>query len=95
MLLLALHIIVLLFISLYDILISYRYFSRQKGQHTMQIAPVHTTVTHRQLYKTIFYITPGGELIAVLGNIHMMISPEEATACFFSAFWTARLRIVN
>lgn len=48
----------------------------------MQIAPVPTTVTRRQLCKTIFYMTPGGELIAVLGNAHMIVSPEEAIACF-------------
>ena len=48
----------------------------------MQIAPAPTSLTSKQLCKTIFYMTPGGELIAVLGNAHMIVSPEEATACF-------------
>jgi hypothetical protein len=48
----------------------------------MQIAPAPTTVTRRQLCKTIFYATPEGQLVAVLGNTHMLVSPAEATACF-------------
>jgi hypothetical protein len=48
----------------------------------MQIAPASTTVTRRQLCKTIFYATPEGQLVAVLDNTHMIVSPEEATACF-------------
>ena len=48
----------------------------------MQIASAPNTVTRRQLCKTIFYATPEGQLVAVLGNAHMLVSPEEATACF-------------
>lgn len=48
----------------------------------MLIAPAPTTVARRQLCKTIFYTTPEGQLVAVLGNTHMLVSPEEATACF-------------
>ena len=48
----------------------------------MQIVPAPTTVTRRQLCKTVFYATPEGQLVAVLGNTHVLVSPEEATACF-------------
>jgi hypothetical protein len=54
----------------------------RKDLPDMQIAPTPTTVTRRQLCKTIFYATPEGQLVAVLGNAHMLVSPEEATACF-------------
>ncbi len=40
----------------------------------MQIAPAPTAVTRRQLCKTIFYATPEGQLVAVLGNTHMIVS---------------------
>ncbi len=48
----------------------------------MQIALAPTAVTRRQLCKTIFYATPEGQLVAVLGNTHMLVSPEEAMQCF-------------
>lgn len=48
----------------------------------MQIAPTPTALTRKQLCKTIFYATPDGQLVAVLGNAHMIVSPEEAEACF-------------
>ena len=48
----------------------------------MQIAPASKTIVRQQLCKTIFYATPGGQLVAVLGNTHMIVSPEEAAQCF-------------
>ncbi len=48
----------------------------------MQIAAASSSLTRKQICKTIFYATPEGQLVAVLGNTHMIVSPEEATACF-------------
>ena len=48
----------------------------------MQIAPAPTSLIREQLCKTVFYATPEGQLVAVIGNTHMLVSPEEATACF-------------
>jgi len=48
----------------------------------MQQAPATNPLTRKQLCKVTFYSTPEGALIAVLGNSHMAVSPEEATACF-------------
>lgn len=48
----------------------------------MQQAPVRSSVTRKQICKTIFYATLEGQLVAVLDNTHMIVSPEEATACF-------------
>lgn len=48
----------------------------------MKLAPAPTALTRKQICKTIFYATPDGQLVAVLGNTHMIVSPEEATECF-------------
>lgn len=56
--------------------------SAEKGLHIMQLAPTSSSFTRKQICKTIFYVTPEGQLVAVLGNTHMLVSPEEATACF-------------
>lgn len=48
----------------------------------MQLAPAPTTIIRRQICKTIFYATPEGQLVAVLGNTHMIVTPDEAAECF-------------
>jgi GH24 family phage-related lysozyme (muramidase) len=48
----------------------------------MQQAPTATLLTRKQICKTIFYTTPDGQLMVVPGNTHLIVSPEEATACF-------------
>jgi len=54
----------------------------RKDSPDMQIAPATSALTRKQICKTIFYATPEGQLVAVLGNTHMLVSLEEATACF-------------
>ncbi|MEO8970068.1 MAG: hypothetical protein ABI406_00535 [Ktedonobacteraceae bacterium] len=48
----------------------------------MQIVPTSSSLTRKQICKTIFYATPEGQLVAVPGNTHMIVSPEEVTVCF-------------
>ena len=48
----------------------------------MLVAPTSSSLTRKQICKTIFYAAPEGQLVAVLGNTHMLVSPEEAAACF-------------
>ena len=57
----------------------------------MQLAPAPATITRRQICKVFFYSTPDGELVAVLGNTHMIVTPEEATQCFQRLLDSAQL----
>ena len=57
----------------------------------MQIVSTPTLSTRKQLCKVIFYSTPEGNLVAVLGNTHVQVTPEEATQCFHNLLESTKL----